>query len=321
MPARQFTRVCFTLWCNESEDLEAWSGTDHLGQLFIDCGIRYLYWQLELKEEHTRAHVQGYVEFSPKKTLCAAKNLALSPSWPSVHLESARGTLAENQAYCSKQSDRLAGPWELGEPAQPGRPTITALAESLLEHRDLPRFARENPGTYVVHSRGFRELLEITRPSIPFPPTEWRPWQRRLLDLLAEAPHGRRIYWIFDLDGNTGKSFLASYLVRECSALYLTNGRHDRILNAWRGERIVIFDFPRAELDSGRGGEVPYAPIEAIKNGITWAGFGGAAMFVGAIPHVVCFSNFPPSFARLSADRWTDGVFEIVGQDLTPVLA
>lgn len=323
MPARQFTRFCFTLWCNESEDVEAWTGTEHLGPLVSDSelGIRYIFWQLELKPEHHRLHVQGYIEFSPKKTLSAAKSLPLSPSWSQVHMESARGTLDENQTYCSKESDRFEGPWSVGEPAQPGRPTIASLAANLLEHRDIHRFARENPGPYVVHSRGFRELLEATRPSLPFPPTEWRPWQRRILDLLAQPPEQRRIYWIFDLAGNSGKSFLATYLVRDCGALYLTNGRHDRIINAWRGERIVVFDFPRSELDPGRGGDVPYAPIESIKNGVTWAGFGGASMFVGEIPHVICFANYPPNFSRLSADRWIGGVFEIVGQDLTPVLA
>lgn len=68
----------------------------------------YLIFQEEEGENHTR-HFQGYFILTTKKRLTFLKKLL-----PRAHYESARGTLSQNRAYCSKEEGRLSGPYETG---------------------------------------------------------------------------------------------------------------------------------------------------------------------------------------------------------------
>lgn len=315
MPTHQARRYCFTLWINNGEEHDLWSDEDSIKAKFEAAAIfRYLYWQIELADgEPHQAHVQGYIELLDKQSIQRVQQCDFSPSWATMHLESSKGTAAENVKYCSKIENRLVGPFSVGSSGdRGGRPKLDEMARDLLQHRDLRRFANENPGSFVQHNRGLERLLEITtQPERAPEGTQLRPWQ---LDLSAKiidvAPHERRVYWIFDETGDTGKSWFINWLVREHGSLPLSNGRHDRILNAWRGQSIVTFDFPRSVVDGGSD-RVPYGPIERIKDGIVWSGFSGASAFVGRIPHVLCFANFLPDYSKLSADRWLGAVFEI----------
>lgn len=267
------------------------------------------------------AHVQGYIEFKKRMTWTAVKGLPFPGDWNEVHMEECKGSAAANITYCSKEETRLAGPWTWGTSGgEGGAPTLEEAAGQLLVHRNLGRMARDAPELFVRHHRGLEALLRVTDDPMEQEGIILRPWQQKIVDLINEDPHPRRIYWIWEPNGGTGKSFLARHLICNYGALFLTNGRHDRLLNAWNRERVVLFDFARDVVTVDRHGDtsdrVPYSPIEHYKNGVVWSGFAGARQMVGAVPHVICFANFEPDYVKLSLDRWNGGVFRIVEDDL-----
>lgn len=99
MPDNRLRRVCFT-WNNYPLDAE-----DQLRCLAERKHVIYMVVGRERGESGT-PHLQGYVHFKHALTFSALKRLL-----PSVHLERARGSGADNQAYCTKDGDFF----EIGE--------------------------------------------------------------------------------------------------------------------------------------------------------------------------------------------------------------
>lgn len=327
MPANQARRYCFTKWIRDADEHLFWSSKEDVSERLPHDLVRYCCWQIEVPGENHLAHVQGYFEFKKLTTLAGIKRLPLPGNWPEVHIEASRGSAQQNIDYCTKEDTRLDGPWTFGESAgEGGAPSLEEAARGLLEHRNLARTAREAPDLFVRHNRGLEALLRITDQPSETPDIVLRPWQDQLLKIIDAEPHDRRIYWIWEPYGGTGKSFFARYLICNRNALFLTNGRHDRLLNAWNRERVVIFDFSRDVVTTAGNGDtsdrVPYSPMEHYKNGVVWSGFAGARQMVGPKPHVICFANFEPNYGKLSLDRWTGGVFRVTeeqGLEETPI--
>jgi len=266
--------------------------------------VRYCSYQLEAGQEGT-LHFQGYIELSQPSRFSALRVGPLEHA----HWEIRRGTRSEARSYTRKDEGCLAGPWEHGTwtGGQGQRVDLDEASKSLLATRNLREFALENPGTFVRYHRGLTTLLDVTStPTVMPEPVQWREWQVDCLELLNLPPHPRRVHWFVDSTGGAGKSFMVRYLASNRGALPLSSGRHDRLLNAWAGQPIVTFDFPRdikpeGDLSTDR---TPYAVIEAIKNGVVFSGFFGRGPSIFPVPYVLCFSNFEPDRSKLSADRW-----------------
>lgn len=95
---------------------------------FDDTWMKYLVYQLEEGEEGT-PHLQGYVQCSN------ARKLHLMKEWlPTAHFEIARGSPAQNVAYCTKLASRQGGPWVYGEePAQGKRSDWVGMRDAIKE--------------------------------------------------------------------------------------------------------------------------------------------------------------------------------------------
>jgi len=304
---------CFTLnWPDEFE-LEHFP-LDGPGPLEADLeqipNIKYCCYQFELgaNEEETQfnAHFQGYIELTKAARFSSIKKGQLQ--W--AHCETRQGTRDQARNYCRKPEGRLDGPWEFGtlSGGQGQRNDLQEAAKCLLETRNLKQLAMEHPTSFIKYHSGFRNLLDATREAPVMPePEQWRDWQNNALQLLQGPPDPRAIHWFVDFEGGAGKSFLVRYLATNRGALPLGSGRHDRLLHAYNGESCVTFDFSRdvggTAGDTG-GDRTPYAVIESIKNGVIFSGFFGAGPKIFPVPHVLCFSNFEPDRAKLSADRW-----------------
>lgn len=125
-----------------------------------------------------------------------------------------------------------------------------------------------------------------------------RPWQENLLRYLALPAHPRKVVWYVDLVGNSGKSHFARHY-HEKSSMIVTGGKHSDIYYAYNYEKVVFFDFARSREDA-----VPWEVIENFKNGFFLSTKYEVRRMVFNPPHVVCFANFHPDLAKLSADRW-----------------
>lgn len=115
----------------------------------------YIVYQEESGADGT-PHYQGYVEFSQRKRLTALKKINRRAHW-----EVRRGSQEQAINYCKKTSTRVAGPYEIGEPAsteQGKRTDLDAIGKKIIEGASLREVALEHPGAYMQYGKGMRDL-------------------------------------------------------------------------------------------------------------------------------------------------------------------
>lgn len=122
----------------------------------------YCIYQEEVGSSGT-PHLQGYVQFSTKRTLRTVSQLA---GLARAHLEPAKGSLDDNRAYCSKPEDSIGGPYSWGEPAagQGARTDLAVIASKIRSGTSLKRIAESDPADFIRYHRGFQALQTYTAP-------------------------------------------------------------------------------------------------------------------------------------------------------------
>lgn len=184
-----------------------------------------------------------------------------------MHLEKSRGSPEDNFTYCSKGGEFIQKGFEKKECFK------DAMKQKLL---------------------------------LKYEGVVWKQWQQTVLAIVDSQPDSRTINWIYDEDGNSGKSFLTKYLAltRE---IIIADGKKDNIFNQVNRKlnedekefELVILDIPRSS-----EGYVNYGVLEQLKNGLIYSGKyeGGLCLFDDV--HVFVFANFMPDLSQFSKDRW-----------------
>lgn len=95
-----------------------WVFTDNNGELWksLPEGVTYVTHQLEKAPTTGTVHVQGYLQLGKQQRIGFLKKLR-----PRAHWEIAKGTLAQNQAYTTKEHTALGERVTLGVPKQQGK--------------------------------------------------------------------------------------------------------------------------------------------------------------------------------------------------------
>ena len=75
---------------------------EHCEKLSTLTHFRYLIAQLEKAPKTDRIHIQGYIEFSEKKSIREIRKLL-----PGIHLEKRKGTRQQARDYCKKQETKV----------------------------------------------------------------------------------------------------------------------------------------------------------------------------------------------------------------------
>jgi len=289
MPAQQFVAVCFTVNNPEEGCME---------EALIPAWVKYCVWQIERGESGTR-HVQGYAELASKKTLSALK------AWlPTAHFERRRGTAEQARDYCMKEDSREEGPFEHGVyvPSQQGqRNDLEQVRDAIMSGASKRQIYLEYPGVAARHPRYIDTVITYARADAYEGITSLvpkYPWQQRILDIVESPPMDRDIWWIYDPFGNSGKTYLARYLVDSKGAFYSNGGKGSDICFTYDGEGIVIFDYVRDSKEY-----VNYGVIEQIKNGILTSGKYESTTKRFKKPHVFIFANFRAEDGKFSQDR------------------
>jgi len=139
-------------------------------------------------------------------------------------------------------------------------------------------------------------------------------WQQKIeADIILE-PDGRTIKWIWDRDGNTGKSSFCKYMYIKHGVPTIQGGKMSDIINIiynldMHVVRMVLIDIPRCNEN-----KVSYSAIECILNGMITNTKFETGLKVFNPPHIVVLANFPPREEKLSADRWK--IYKIKNKDL-----
>jgi len=132
-----------------------------------------------------------------------------------------------------------------------------------------------------------------------------RPYQQQIVDLYLTEPDDRKVYWFWEPTGNFGKSALVKYLCVTYGVLFCDGGKKADLINLVFNNdmdncRCVVWDLPR-----GTKGNVSYATIEAVKNGLICNTKYETGYKYFNTPHIFIFANYEPDKPdELSHDRW-----------------
>lgn len=88
----------------------------------------YAIWQVERCPDTGRLHCQGYFRYTSSVAVSRARGVFPTHD----HVEVAKGTEADNIAYCSKSATRVAGPFSFGSPAAPGKRNDFVVVRELI---------------------------------------------------------------------------------------------------------------------------------------------------------------------------------------------
>jgi len=184
-----------------------------------------------------------------------------------AHIEVMKGTVKQAFLYCTKLKTRVAGPW--------------TNMDSHLKYV-------EQPPTGCLSGTILKE------------------WQENLLSYISEEPTYREILWIFDAEGNAGKTSISKHICQMNDDAIVVSGKASdmkfaiaTMVHKGTPPKTIILDIPRS-----MEGYVSYGGIEELKNGIFFSGKYESGMVMYDNPHVVVMANFLPEYDMLSQDRW-----------------
>jgi len=134
-----------------------------------------------------------------------------------------------------------------------------------------------------------------------------KPFQQKILDSIQTEPDDRTINWVYNPEGNGGKSKLAKYIEHYKLGITVEFGTPQQIKSALIVEgpqRAYLVDIPRTIGKAESVNDVINV-LEHLKNGLVKSYmYGKAAKMFMEPPHVWVFSNMLPDRTRLSQDRW-----------------
>ena len=134
-------------------------------------------------------------------------------------------------------------------------------------------------------------------------------WQRTLRDTFIKPADFRKILWVYEPKGNTGKSYFVKYMHYFHGAI-VTGGKSGDMKFAiarWKeitgAYPVILFiDLARSDDITEQG----YRTIEEMKNAVFFSGKYESGMVASlSPPHFCVFANAPPKREFMSKDRWT----------------
>lgn len=194
--------------------------------------------------------------------------------------------------------DRMQGTWD--QSVEYCSKEDTRIGTSIFKSKEL---MLEEQNTYKAND------LKI------FNEKGFYPWQEKVNKIIFEddsfdikASSGREVYWIEDVQGNTGKSLFTKFLCynNPCiTKLAFGSGSQMRASVVEEGShKCYIIDIPRKLCNDDFQNNI-YSVIEDLKNGfIKSSMYGKPKTLFMEPPLVIIFANFECPTEKLSVDRW-----------------
>jgi len=284
-------RYCFTL--NNYTDEEAL----HL-ESYTDC--KYIVVGREVGDNLT-PHLQGFIIFNTSVRFAAAKERLGNR----CHIEPAKGSSEQASNYCKKDNIFV----EYGTlPTQQGRRTDWEIyKEWVLDLGRVPsrlEIVRQFPSMYARYKRACIDYAEAIAPPPVLTTSEPRlGWQLTVGAIPESEAHARRIHFVVDPNGNSGKSWMCQYLLTKYPerTQVLRIGKRDDLSYAIDIDKdIFLFDIPRTQMTY-----LQYSVLESLKDRMIFSPkYESSFKVLRTIPHVIVFSNEQPDMNTLSADRY-----------------
>lgn len=274
---------------------------DDWEKAFEDSRISFYIYQFEKGNETETLHIQAYVEFNGQVHFSTLKNM-----FEGARIDPRRGTAEQAITYCSKEETRVRGPFTSGVPrVKAAKLKLMDLLKMIEDgktvldcHEIAPAETILNKKHMLEHSQLLNERKTKKHLEETFKEASLRNWQEEAIEKLLKQD-SRKVLWVVDEKGNTGKTWLSKWLFFQFNAMILNNGKTADIAHAYDNQDIVVFDFSRSQ-----EGHINYGVIENLKNGCIFSGKYGSRQKIFVEPKIIVFSNFEPDMTKFSADRW-----------------
>lgn len=309
----EYKNICFTSF---NMDIE-WETLD-IAKMDKKQSIKYLVYQGEYTKDNKK-HIQGFLQLYKKKEMTFIKKLFGDNT---LHIEPMRGTPLQASNYCKKtekdgeKQEIFFNYIEYGDIDNTISGTRTDLIElknKIISGQKLNNILRNSEDNKEIHNilqynRPLKALQdeiqnEIIKKELLEDYEDMKPnkLQRYILDIIEQKADDRKIYWIYDNIGKSGKSYIAKYIQLTKETYYITGGKQNDILYGYDGQPIIIIDLARTYADNL---DHIYTIIENFKNGQYLSTKYETKQKLFKIPHIIVMANFKPDTSKLSMDRW-----------------
>lgn len=286
MRTMQSRRWCFTK--------NNYSAADEILLQDIDC--KYLVYGREVGEQGT-PHLQGFIIFKVNKRLGGLNTLI------QCHWETTKGTSLQAATYCKKDNDffekgRLSNPESQGR-----RNDLDDFKNAVKDGQYNIKELREAHSEVLAKYPRF--CAEYLRDQIPDPPLDVFPlkdWQADLYDRLKLPPDDRKIIFVVDKIGNTGKSWFSKYykMMHEDTTVIMRPGKHaDMAYSLPLICRVLFLDCTRKQAEY-----MPYTFMEECKDGLVHSTKYECCTKKYPNMHLIVLMNQDPDENALSCDRY-----------------
>lgn len=285
-------RYVFTL--NNPTDAE----TQQIRDLAESPATSYLVFGREVAPQTGTPHLQGFVIFATNSRLRRAKRLICERA----HLEVARATSPQAAQYCKKDGDYE----EFGTvPRQGERNDFKEFKEWVLGQATKPTpalVAREFPTIFLRYGR-VMEWIDLIFPPPVLVEGTLRGWQNELADILEGEADDRKVYFVVDPIGGSGKSWFIRYWLSNYGELTqrLSIGKRDDLAYAIdESKEYFLFDVPRSQSEY-----LQYSILEQLKDRMVFSPkYSSRSKMLAKTPFVVVFMNEEPDYNKLTNDRY-----------------
>lgn len=261
----------------------------------------YLCYQQESAPTTGTKHLQGYVVLPKKIRLSGVKKL-----FGSVHALRANGTPSANRTYCSKEGGQNFK--EFGQiPADPSRGQRTefeAFKVAVEEGLSCKRKARQEfPELVAKYPRWCYDIL-ADKKDLAVEDHELREWQSDLAKKLAGPPDDRKVIFVVDPVGNTGKTWFAKYYCKHNDdAQFMEPAKKADMSYALQDKlRVLFINVTRTTESSSL--DYLYSFVESVKDGMVFSPKYESRMKYFDKVHVCIMMNHEPNMDLLSLDRY-----------------
>lgn len=307
MPRATHFGFCFTL--NDYTDDDLYRCNNAVGHR----GITYLCYGKEIGGVALRPHLQGYLQTTQDKF----DRLKLYFG-RTIHLEKQKADSRLAKEYTKKDDPTgQLGLWfefgtyrHIASVGQGSRTDLDDVRVMIHDGKTYEEICEAHFGTVARNDRFITKLIQVRdsgkRDAVlreRLSSASLRPWQQDLMDLLQGEPHQREILWRWDPEGNSGKSWMTTYLAVIHGAVVFNSAKVVDLAHIWSKQqsKIVVFDLARTQEGFLHG---MYSFAESLKNGIVCSTKYDGQTIKSDPPHVVVFANFEPDRSKWSQDRY-----------------
>jgi hypothetical protein len=264
--------VCATIWdLDFAATLETW-GPDSLNL------CKYLCWDNEICPDTGRLHLQCYFNFAKDMRLTALKKLH-----PTCHWKVCRGTAEQNKTYCSKDFtlgvegcvfheignfEDVCGAKHSG--GNGARLDLEAFKDDvkagMISLRDL---REKHTLVFAKYPRYVREHVQDHQPTVQIEAHMLRSWQEHLNQILINEPNKRKIIFVVDPKGNSGKTWFAQHYchLHPLNSQLLKSGKYPDMAYAFEQQNRHLF----TNCSKSHSEFLSYDFLESVKDKHIWS--------------------------------------------------